>query len=67
MSSLDHWFVCLTETSEDTSLALYAVVQKKPKNKPDEGGSSEDIINQTTPGNICIADFFVNCACGFND
>ena len=67
MSSSYHRFVCLTENTEDTSLALYAVVQKKPKNQPDEGGSSGDIIKQTSPGNIYIADFIINCTCGFNE
>ena len=34
--------------TEDVSLPVYAVVQKKPKDHPKEERSSGDMINQTT-------------------
>lgn len=55
--------VCFTETTEVASQPLYAVVQKKPKDKPVEDKSSGDTDSKTTAGNFYVVFYFIFVVC----
>lgn len=52
---VDIGYVCFTETAEVTSQPVYAVVQKKPKDKPAEEKSSGDMESKTSAGEFYIS------------